>query len=450
MKTVFKRQAAFQVQKLALVLALCPVAGLQAQSLSTLYEAATRFDATYAAAKAQAVASRARGEQAKAGVYPSVNLSLGQSRTHQEVVPDGGASVNRSFGLRSASVALTQALYRPANWASFEQGKRQIQLADTVLVGADQDIMIRLAQAYFDVLAAQDNLVFIGAQKSLITEQLAAAKRNFEVGTSTITDSREAQARFDLMLAQELVAQNDLQVKQLALENVAGVPAIKPKPLQPNAPLPADMGGSMEEWVAKAVAQSPNLLQARLALDVAKLELDKAGAAHKPSLDLSASYGANDNLGGSSSSTVGSRVTAASLGLALNWPLFAGFVHQNRILEASALVDKAQADLLVAERAVAQATRTAYLGKLSLAGQIKALQAAEASSQSSLDANRLGYQVGVRINIDVLNAQSQLFQTKRDLAKARYDLLVAGLRLRQASGGLEVADLSRVNELLVK
>jgi outer membrane protein len=306
-----------------------------------------------------------------------------------------------------------------------------------------------VAQAYFDVLAAQDTLVFMSAQKAAITEQLAFAKRNFEVGTSTITDTREAQARFDLMQAQELAAQNDLQVKFLALENVSGVSSAKPHPLQPNTPLPNAVEGGMDAWVSRATAQHPNVKQAQLALEVARLELEKAQAAHQPTLDLNASYNASANQGGSSSSAVGSRSNVATLGLSFNMPLFAGFAHENRIVEAQALVDKAQADLLQAQRTVSQAVRSAYLGATSLAAQVKALQAAEASSQSALDANRLGYQVGVRINIDVLNSQTQLFQTKRDLAKARYDSLVSGLRLRQASGELSAADLNRVNGLLV-
>ena len=448
MKKMSKRPLTLRLLRLALVLTAAPTAAtLQAQSLSSLYQAATAYDAPYASAKAQALASRARGEQAKAGIYPTLGLSAGASRTSQEAQPDGGVSTTRSYGARSVSLALSQPLYRPSNWASYEQGVRQISLADQAWLSAEQDIIIRLAQAYFDVLAAQDTLVFLGAQKAAITEQLAFAKRNFEVGTSTITDTREAQARFDLMQAQELAAQNDLLIKLLALENVTGVANAKPNPLRPNTTLPNAVEGSMDTWVSKAVASHPSVKQAQLALEVAQLELDKALAAHKPTLDLNASYSNSDSQG-SSSSSVGSKSNVATVGLSFNLPLFAGFAHENRIQEAQALLDKAQSDLQQAQRSVSQAVRAAYLSAGSLGAQIKALQAAEASSQSALDANRLGYQVGVRINIDVLNSQTQLFQTKRDLAKARYDLLVAGLRLRQASGQLDTADLSRVNALL--
>lgn len=419
-----------------------------AQNLSTLYQSATAYDANYASAKAQAHASRARAEQAKAAILPTIGLTAGVSRSMQEVVPDGGTSSKRRFGTQTTGVSLTQALYRPANWASYAQGSRQWALADAVLAVADQDIMMRVSQAYFDVLAAQDTLSFIGAQKTAITEQLASAKRNFEVGTSTITDTREAQARYDLMLAQELAAQNDLRIKLLALESVAGINGIAPKPLAANAVLPDVTTGSLDDWVAQAVAHHPTIKQAKLALEIAQLEVDKANAAHQPTVDVTASYGTNHNPNGTGSSSIGSRSTSGSIGVNLSLPLFAGFSHTNRIKEALALHDKAQSDVTAAERTVAQAARTAYLGAQSLAGQLKALQTAQESSQSALDANRLGYQVGVRINIDVLNAQTQLFQTKRDAAKARYDYLVAGLRLRQATGQLTSADLDRVNALL--
>jgi outer membrane protein len=199
--------------------------------------------------------------------------------------------------------------------------------------------------------------------------------------------------------------------------------------------------------VAQSEEVHPSIKSAQLALDVAKLETQKAEAGHKPTVDLNASYGINRTL---NVPPTNNRANTASIGVVLNLPLFAGFATQNRIKETLSLEDKARNDLEGAKRAIAQATRTAYFGVLSGQGQVKALEAAEASSQSALDANKLGYQVGVRINIDVLNSQSQLFQTKRDLAKARYDVLVGGLKLRQANGTLKPEDISQVNNLLSK
>jgi len=276
---------------------------------------------------------------------------------------------------------------------------------------------------------------------------LASAKRNFEVGTSTITDSREAQARYDLVTAQELAAENDLQVKSLALNQLVGQQNVKPKPLKAPVVLAPIEPADAEQWVTQAQTSNPGIQQASVALEVARLETTKAQAGHKPTLDLVGSYSAINN-NGSSSSTADSRVNVGTIGVNFTLPLFAGFSTQNRIKETLSLEDKARADLETAKRSVAQGTRTAYFGVQSGQAQVKALQAAEASSQSALEANQLGYQVGVRINIDVLNSQSQLFDTKAKLAKARYDVLVGGLKLRQATGTLKASDLQPINSQL--
>jgi len=421
----------------------------QAQSLIELYQSARSFDASYQSAKSQFDATLARADQAKSAILPVANLALGLSRSTQEVVPDLGPSSDRSFGTQSATISASQPLYRPANWASYQQGIKQLDLAQAQLQSADQDLIVRVGQGYFDVLAAQDSLTFVKAQKTAVAEQLASAKRNFEVGTSTITDTREAQARYDLVIAQEIAAENDLRVKKIALDQLVGKNNAQPLALALPLKLPALQPGDVNVWVQQSEAAHPAIGQSQIALDVALLETKKAQAGHKPTLDLSASYSAMNNLEGSSSAGVGSRVNAGSIGLSFNLPLFAGFATQNRIKETIALEEKARNDLEGAKRAVAQGTRTAFFGVLSGQGQVAAFEAAEASSQSALDANKLGYQVGVRINIDVLNSQSQLFDTKAKLAKARYDVLLGGLKLRQANGTLKADDLQSVNTLLL-
>ncbi|MEI7762269.1 MAG: TolC family outer membrane protein [Comamonadaceae bacterium] len=421
----------------------------QAQSLIDLYQSARSFDASYQSAKSQFDATLARADQAKSAILPVANLALGLSRSTQEVVPDLGPSSDRSFGTQSATISASQPLYRPANWASYQQGIKQLDLAQAQLQSADQDLIVRVGQGYFDVLAAQDSLTFVKAQKTAVAEQLASAKRNFEVGTSTITDTREAQARYDLVIAQEIAAENDLRVKKIALDQLVGKNNAQPLALALPLKLPALQPGDVNVWVQQSEAAHPAIGQSQIALDVALLETKKAQAGHKPTLDLSASYSAMNNLEGSSSAGVGSRVNAGSIGLSFNLPLFAGFATQNRIKETIALEEKARNDLEGAKRAVAQGTRTAFFGVLSGQGQVAAFEAAEASSQSALDANKLGYQVGVRINIDVLNSQSQLFDTKAKLAKARYDVLLGGLKLRQANGTLKADDLQSVNTLLL-
>ena len=438
---------------LAAVLGAAPV---RAQSLLALYEAARAQDAAWQSARAQYEANLARADQALAGVLPTAALSSTVSRTRIDVggVTTAPGQLNPNYyGTQNATLSASQPIYRPANWATYEQARRQAELASAQLATAAQDLIIRVSQAYFDVLAAGDTLAFVRAQKTAVAEQLASAKRNFEVGTSTITDTREAQARYDLVLAQEIAAENDLRVKKLALDTLVGRRDAEPVPVAAPVVLGAIEPPDVEQWVSQADAASPSIQQARLNVDVARLETEKAKAGHKPTLDFTTSFSYTRNNGGTSTSPLTpttSRPEVVQGAFVLNLPLFSGFAVQNRIRETLSLEEKARADLENARRTVAQATRTAYFGLVSGQGQVRALEAAEASSQSALDANRLGYQVGVRINIDVLNSQSQLFQTKRDLAQARYNVLLGQLRLRQANGTLTAEDLAKLNALIAK
>lgn len=421
------------------------------QSLVALYESARSYDATYQGARAQYEASLARAAQAKAGILPNVAASASATRTDLDIDVISGAprsSSARDYSTQTVGINATQPLYRPANWATYEQGKRQAVIAEAVLTSADQDLIVRVSQAYFDVLGSQDSLELVRAQKAAVAEQLASAKRNFEVGTTTITDSREAQARYDLVIAQEIAAENELQVRKLALDQLVGVTGSAPLPLTTPAVLPTPEPADMNAWVQQAEGVHPAIRQAQLGLDVAALEVKKAEAGHKPTVDATLGYSVTRNPDGTNLTTVGTRVNGAQVGVTLTVPLFAGFATQNRIRETLALEDQSRATLEATRRNVTQATRSAYLGLISGAGQVRALEAAEASSQSALDANRLGYQVGVRINIDVLNSQSQLYQTKRDLALARYNVLLGNLKLRQANGTLTATDLAPINATL--
>jgi outer membrane protein len=432
---------------LALALTAAFVLPAQAQSLVELFDAARGFDASYQSAKSLFEANLSKAEQAKAGLLPTVGLAMGVNRTN--VSSDTTQFDRGSYGNQSATLSASQPLYRPANVATAAQGEKSVGVAQAQLQAADQDLIVRVSQVYFDVLASNDSLDFVKAQKSAVSEQLASAKRNFEVGTATITDTREAQARFDLVLAQEIAAENDLRVKKLALDQLTGKAGAAPKPLAMPVVIAPVAPADVTAWVAQSEAMSPAVRQAQLGLEVAQLETQKAQAGNKPTLDLTGSYNITQN-NGSSNTTQDYRTNVAQVGLNLNWPLFAGYAIQNRIKETLSLEAKARSDLDAAKRGVAQSTRTAFFGVESGLGQVTELEAAEASCQSALDATKLGYQVGVRINIDVLNAQTALFDTKAKLAKARYDVLLGGLKLRQANGSLKADDLNAVNALLAK
>jgi outer membrane protein len=444
----------FKALPLAASLAMAFAASsVQAQSLQELYDAARGYDAGFISAKAQFEANLAKANQALGGILPNIALSGSVTRTKFQLRNDGTQVLaqDRLYGTGSGAVTLTQPIYRPAAWAAYRQGGQQLQQAAAQYEAAEQDLLVRVSQAYFDVLTSEDSLAFVKAQKDAVGEQLASAKRNFEVGTATITGVRDAQARFDLTTAQEIAAENDLRIKRLALDLVVGLQNAQPKRLANKAKLVEPPKESVDTWVSQSEVASPAVKQAMLAYEVAKLEVDKATAGHKPTLDAQVSYSGVRNVDGSATSgnnAPSSHVFNPSAAVVLNVPLFAGFSTMYRVREATALESKAQADFEAAKRNTAQATRTAYFGLIAGLSQVKAYEAAEASSQSALDANKLGYSVGVNINIDVLNSQSQLYQTKRDLAKARYDVLVGNLKLRQAAGTLTPQDLESINSLL--
>lgn len=418
---------------------------VQAQSLVDLYTAARDYDATYQSAKAQYDATIAKGDQSLAGIYPTANLGAAASQTSQD--SSLASLAGRNYNTQSATVSVSQPLYRPGNWAAYEQGKKQIEVAQAQLSAAEQDLVVRVSQAYFDVLASADSLAYVRSLKTATAEQLASAKRNFEVGTATIVDARDAQAKYDLVVAQEIAADNDLRVKSLALDQLVGRSGTSPKPLAAPVLLNNLLPDDAEQWVRDSDTNSPVIKQLQTALDVAKLETKKAEAGHKPTLDLTGSYNTSNN-GGSSTTASSYSVNTSTIGLSFNLPLFAGYSVQNRVKETLALEEKAKSDLEAAKRSTAQTTRTAFFGVKSGLSQVKAYEAAEASSQSALESNKLGYQVGVKINIDVLNSQSQLYDTKAKLSKARYDVLVGGLKLRQAVGILNAADLQPINAQL--
>jgi outer membrane protein len=432
---------------IALAIAAGASSPARAESLLALYELARGYDATWQSAKAQYDANLYRAEQAKAGVLPNANLGAGLTRSQFEnTVP----LVDRGITTQSATISASQPLYRPANYATLLQARRQVELAQAQLTAASQDLIIRISQASFDVLAAQDTLESVRAQKTAVAEQLASAKRNFEVGTSTITDQREAQSRYDLVIAQEIAAENDLRVKKLLLDALVGKPNVQPDPLDIPESVPLPDVTALESWVQQGEENSTAIQQAKTAVEIAQLETEKARAGHKPTLDLTASYNVTRNPSGSTTVNSATRNNNAAVGLSFNLPLFAGFATENRIRETLSLEEKAQADLEATRRAVAQAIRSAFLGAVSGQGQVRALQAAEASSQSALEANQLGYQVGVRINIDVLNSQSQVYLTRRELAQARYNVMMSHLRLRQAAGVLVPSQLAQLAALLGK
>ena len=415
-----------------------------------VYREAQSYDAVYAAARYAVEAGRERRPQGLALLLPTLNLSSQATRTRTEVESRDPA-VTPSFTRYPESVGytltFTQPLFRYQNWIQYEQSSFQVKQAEATFGQAYQDLIVRVAQAYFDVLAAQDTLGLVRAQREAISEQLAQAKRNFEVGTATITDTHEAQARYDLNGAQEIAAQNDLESKRRALQLLTGKEPAELRPLRADIKLTPPNPNDMQTWVDLAEKQSYQVQIAESAGEVAALEAKRSTAAHLPTLDFFATHG-QTGQNATTESTVGRDTTQTVIGLQLAMPLFQGGALTSRDRETAALANRAKEDLENARRNAALSARQNYLAVINGIAQISALEQALVSSQSALDSNKLGYEVGVRINIDVLNAQQQLFLTRRDLALARYNTITNNLRLKAAAGSLREDDLAEVNRAL--
>lgn len=416
-----------------------------AGDLLQIYKEALANDAQFRSARAANVAGQERVVQGRSALLPSASFSAGTSRTNSNFDPDRGASVSSSSNSNSMTLSLQQSLFNMASWEQYEQSKLSVVISDTQLAQAKQDLILRVSQAYFDVLAAQNVVETLQAQKTAVGEQLASAKRNFEVGTQTITDTHEAQSRYDLVLAQEAAAIGTLDVARAALQQIIGKDAGSLASLKTGAKINAPMPAQMGDWVDAAEKQNYNVVASKVNFEIAQREIKKSRAGHYPTIGLSATTGRNP----ATLPVLGSGISrATTIGLNVTVPVFSGFATDSRIKESVALEDKARNDLESARRIAAQNARQAYVGVTSGLAQIKGYEAAEISSQSSLDSNKLGYTVGVRINIDVLNAQQQLSTTRQNLAKARYDTILSGLRLKAAAGTLTEADLNEVNAML--
>jgi outer membrane protein len=424
---------------LALSVAFSPVAF--GGNLSDAYRAAAAHDPIYAAAQSAYRAAQERIPQARAGLLPNIGLNANTRYNDVE-----GSLFSDEFNSNSWGVTANQPIYRAQNMVSYGQAKVSVQQAGYQLKASEQDLILRTARAYIDVLAAQDNLAFTLAQKDAFAEQLASAKRNFEVGTTTVVDTHEAQARYDLANSQEITARNVLEIKRRALRNLTGkevntLATLTPEPM-PFAPEPANV----DEWVSRSQQDNLDVRIRQQAKEIADREINRTRAGHHPTLDLTAGYtdASNQNFG-----TVQIDTKTTYVGLEFALPIYQGGLVSSQVREAVANQERVRQELEDALRNAALQTRDAYFNVLSTQSQVKALEAALASSVKSLESTQVGLEVGVRTNIDVLNAQQQVTSAQKELALARYLSLIALLDLKASAGTLTAADLEYIDGMLV-
>jgi len=423
-----------------------------ADDLITVYREGLQSDPVFAAARSSYEASKEKLPQGRALFLPNINLNANANYNAANYQYFNGTSTlppgHQDWPAWGAGLNITQPILHLQNNAVYDQATLLVAQAQSQLAFAGQDLMIRVAQTYFDVLLAEYELETVKAQKVATAEQLAQAKRNFQVGTATITDTYDAQARYDLVVAQEITTTNDIEVRRSALQQIIGRapgPLAKPEgkgqitlsPPEPN---------NMEAWVQAAYTNSLQVQIAKANMDIAIKEVDRNRAANYPTLDAvgSATYNAQN----SSQLAIGQNISQALIGLQLNLPLYQGGAISSRVREAIANKSKAEQDYENARRTVAQNTRQSFLAVNTGLAEIIALRQAVASNQLSVDATKLGQEVGVRTQVDVLNAQQLLYSAQRDLYRAYYVTIVGQLKLKQAVGRLTPVDLENVNRLL--
>ena len=435
-------------RNLCLLFAISGGVAAQGADLIEVYRDALGYDAQFSAARYAVEAGREALPQGRAGLLPNIGLSANGNRNTMDATFKSVPEVQRNINYNSHgwTVSLTQPLFRWDRWATYNQSEARVAQAEAQFVQAKQDLILRAAQAYFDVLQSAESLSAAQANRKAISEQLDEAKKAFEVGTKTVVEVHNAQARYDLAVSQEIVADNDLAVKRQQLRLVTGKDYAALKPLRQGTSLPAPQPANAEQWATSAEQDAPAVQVAATQLQIQDWEISKQRAGHLPSLDLVASKG-DAYQAGSITTGYGSDVKSTVVGLQLSIPLFAGGAVSSAVTQAAALKEKAAADLDYARRSSALLARQSYLGVTAGLAQVKALEAALVSSQSALDSNKLGFEVGVNTNIDVLNALSQYYGTRQSLVKARLDTLTALLKLKSSAGILSDEDVQAVSAL---
>jgi outer membrane protein len=426
---------------LAITLSLASVPVFSAD-LAEAYKLAQSNDPALAAAAATRDANLEAKPLARAGYLPQVSVVGDAFYTDQDIKdqPSGSQRDDDSFTTRDAAVEVVQAIYRKDRLVQIEQADDQVAQAEVDYTTAEQDLIVRVTEAYFEVLSARDTLTFTEADVKAIERQLDQAKQRFEVGLIAITDVNEAQARYDQARADAIVAQNNLDDAREALVEITNEPLFPLASLKPALPLNPPKPASLDEWTEIALQNNPGVISARYDADIARKEIERQRAGHYPTLDVVGSYGITRT-----NADFGTESNDGSIGLQLNVPLYTGGAVSSATRQARAQYEAALDVLEQRRRSVQTQVRNAYRGVIANISRVRALEATEVSSKSALEATEAGFEVGTRTLVDVLNSQRDLFRTQRDLAVSRYDYILNTLSLRQAAGTLDASDIEAGN-----
>lgn len=415
-----------------------------AENLGDIYQLAKQNDPQYKAAKAGYLADIETRSQAKSALLPQINATVHKTdHSDESIVPAPGSTID--YDSSGYTLSLNQSIYHHEYYLQLDQADAAVARAAAQLSEAEQALIVRVAEQYFDVLAAIDNRVFATAEKKAIGEQLEQAKQRFNVGLIAITDVHEAQAGYDQSVAQDILAENQLAIAREALRELTGQSHEQLQPLGENNPLVIPEPQDVNKWVEMGLSQNLPLKISQKNLDIARDEVSRQRAGHYPTIDLVAARTKTDVEDGPLGTT---EDEDTSISLQLNVPIFSGGNTSSKTREAAHRYQQAKENHEKIRRETERLARNAYLSVVANISGVKALRQALASSSIALEATQAGFEVGTRTAVDVLNSQRELFRAKRNYAKARYDYILETLRLKQAAGLLGEQDLFLINNWL--
>lgn len=441
---------AFIQRSLATVVLLTASSMAGAEDLLTVYQMALENDAQLAAAEASYQASLEGKPQARSALLPQVDAQASYS-TSDRTIDARGNTIDYEPESTQWGLNLSQSVYRHQNWVAFDQADNRVAQAKAELEASRQDLVVRVAEAYFDVLGAEDNLRFARAEKDAIGRQLEQSQKRFEVGLIAITDVKESQSRYDQAVATEIEAINTLDNAREVLQVITGQYIESVDPLSESLPLVKPNPSDIDAWTQTALEQNLQLRAAKLSLEVAQKEISRQRGGHYPYVDLNASYtnSSDDNY----NLTIGeytSDTEDTTILLQATLPLYAGGSTSSLVRQARSNFQQAQQQTELQRRETVRQTRASYLNVQAAIASVQALSRVLESNRTAAEATEAGFEVGTRTAVDVLITLSNVFQGERDYARSRYQYVLNGLRLKQAAGTLSEGDVQEINRWITE
>ncbi|EIQ7474882.1 efflux RND transporter outer membrane protein VpoC [Vibrio parahaemolyticus] len=414
-----------------------------ADSLAEIYDLAKQNDPQLLSVAAQRDRAFEAITSSRSALLPQINLTAGYNLTRGDTEYDSNliSDVSNDSNALTAGVNFSQELYNRASWITLDTAEKSARQADATYAAAQQGLILRVSQAYFEVLRAQDNLVFVRAEKAAVGRQLEQTKQRFEVGLSAITDVHDAQAQYDAVLADEVLAENDLINSYESLREITGQEHKNLNVLDTNRFSATRTNSPAETLIDEAKTKNLSLLSARISQDIARDNISLASSGHLPTLSLDGGY----NYGDTSNSARDNTTDNFNIGVNLAVPLYTGGNVTSQTKQAEFAYVSASEDLEAQYRSVVKDVRAQNNNINASIGALKAYEQSVVSARSALEATEAGFDVGTRTIVDVLDATRRLYDANKNLSDARYNYILSVLQLRQAVGTLSEQDILDVD-----